>query len=187
MEENCTRECLYVFARWLPVKQNICDHTVALGRERERDVWFGSFCWRADCMSWNGNSARMYKYSEEQKAQKSIFISGPNPKASCGFSNQSSNDSTVSHREEKSRKAAGESESERHGERNGSVAKSLAAKSSQETPNSHWLMCLKHTLCTRNVQIYYRHFDCICLLQFFCCRNTLWGQNNHRVSPRLFI
>lgn len=34
-EEICTRECLYVFARWLPVKQNICDHTVALGEERD--------------------------------------------------------------------------------------------------------------------------------------------------------
>lgn len=75
-------------------------------------VWvrFRCFCWRADCTSWNKNCACMNKHSEEGKAQKSTFITGPNPKASCGFSNQSRHVSIVSHREEKSRRAAGGSE-----------------------------------------------------------------------------
>lgn len=186
--ENCTRECLYVFARWLPVKQNICDHTVVLGeRQREREMCdLGvsaeelSACHgmktRLVCTNTVKNRKRKNQYSSLVQIWKHRVVF-PTKAATTQLSLIGKKSHAELREDQKVRDAG----------RGMAVAKSLTAKSSRETPNSHRLMCLKRTLCTRNVQIYYRHFDCMCLLQFFWCRNPLWGQNNHGVSPRLFM
>lgn len=144
---------------------------------QKRVMCFGSFRWRADRTSWIENCARMYKYSEEHKAQKSIFISGPNPNALCVFFFRTKAATSrfyligkISHAELREDQKV----------RDTGRGKALSWRASRQNQARRlrmcWLMCLKHTLCTRDAQIYCRHFDCICLLQFLVERTHSGGK-----------